>query len=183
MIPSRRNNRNNFENISLENKVDQVIEIGRQFVDGVSGTRPGSRRKASIRGISRKNVNNVTKWVNQKVDSFFEDEEDDWDDSLKDELREKEKSLRSYITSPKDLNDVKRKPLTAISLRQSDATLRNQPKRITSSDDNWPDASEFQIDRWRRTSFKAQSDILQSNDKVKINNKVRNLPKSSRRRI
>tara|TARA_Y100001970_G_scaffold47014_1_gene59358 strand:- start:17211 stop:17762 length:552 start_codon:yes stop_codon:yes gene_type:complete len=183
MTSSRRNNRNNFENINLEKKVDQVIEIGRQFVDGVSGTRPGSRRKVSIRGISRKNVNNVTKWVNQKVDSFFEDEEDDWDDAFEGELREKKISYNSDSASAKDFNHVKRKPLTAISLRQSDITLRNQPKQIKASDDNWPDDSDFQINKWKRTSLKPESDIFQPNEKTKIMNKVRNLPKSSRRRV
>ena len=75
MISSRQNNRNNLEKLNLERRVDQFVEAGRQFVDGVSGARPGTRRSTSIKELSRRKVNNVTEWVSKKVDSIFEDED------------------------------------------------------------------------------------------------------------
>ena len=35
-----RNFRNNFDRIILDKQVDKIFETGRQFVDGVSGSRP-----------------------------------------------------------------------------------------------------------------------------------------------
>ena len=92
MISSRRQNRNNNEKYNLEAKVDQFIEVGRQFVGGVSGARPGGRRNNNIRDISRRNVRNVTRWVSDRVDSIFEEEDqDDWDETrdvvIKDNLK------------------------------------------------------------------------------------------------
>ena len=68
----RRNNKNNFEISNLDRKVDQFFEAGRQFVDGVSGTRPGSRRRGRSNRLSRANVKDMGKWVNDKIDSFFD---------------------------------------------------------------------------------------------------------------
>ena len=91
MTSSRKNNRNNLEKLNLERKVDQFLEVSRQFVDGVSGTRPGKRRNTSIKEVSRRKVNDVTQWVNKTVDSFFEDEdeyEDEWDYQSEETSRE-----------------------------------------------------------------------------------------------
>ncbi|MBK16702.1 MAG: hypothetical protein CMK49_01635 [Prochlorococcus sp. SP3034] len=183
MISSRRNIRNNLEKINLEEKVDHFIEVGRQFVDGVSGARPGRRRTSSFKGISRRNVNNVTKWVNDKVDSFFEDEEDDWDYQLEKELVDNKKNFTRYDNSSKDCNKSKKRPLTAKSLRSSYEDFQNETKRLKSSDESWPEDKDFQINRWKRTSLEAEPLNLHSKDNLISKNRVRNLPKSSRRRI
>ena len=184
MISSRKNNRNNLEKINLEKKVDQFIEVGRQFVDGVSGTRPGKRRISSIKEVSRRNVNNVSKWVSEKVDSFFDEEEDDWYYQFEeDEPEDNIKNFSRYENVSQNLNNVKKRPLTAISLRQSDLNSIKKTKQIKSSDDNWPEASDLQINRWSRTSLETEPTNLKSNYDPQINKKGRNLPKSSRRRI
>ena len=77
----RRNNKNNFEIGNLDKKVDQFFEAGRQFVDGVSGTRPGSRRRGRFNRLSRSSVKDMGRWVNDKIDSIFEDDDfEDWYD-------------------------------------------------------------------------------------------------------
>ena len=45
-----RNFRNNFDRTILDKQVDKIFETGRQFVDGVSGSRPG--KKLSLIHIS-----------------------------------------------------------------------------------------------------------------------------------
>mgnify|MGYP001499631267 FL=1 len=87
MISSRKNNRNNLEKLNLERKVDQFIEVSRQFVDGVSGKRPGSRKSSSIKELSKRKVDNVTQWVTKTVDSLFEDEDEDEDEDEHEEER------------------------------------------------------------------------------------------------
>ena len=162
MISSRSNNRNNLEKLNLERKVDQFIEVSRQFVDGVSGARPGKRRGSSIKGLSRRKVNNVTQWLSQKVDSIFEDEnsfQDDWDYQYPEEPKE---MLKNYSSNEKffhNKNKLNKKPLTAISLRKSET----KPKELKSFDDDWPDAEAFQINRWKRDAFQYEESNLRSN--------------------
>ena len=175
--------RNNLEKLNLEAKVDQFIEVGRQFVDGVSGTRPGRRRTSSIKEVSRRNVNNVTKWVNEKVDSLFEDEDDDWDYQMEEELSDNKRNFTRYENPTKDLHNSKKRPLTARSLRSSYENFQKETKRLKASDDSWPDDSDLQINRWKRTSLEAEQLNLNSTDNSLMKNRGRNLPKSSRRRI
>ena len=184
MISSRQNNRNNIDKLNIERKVDQFLETSRQFVDGVSGTRPGNRRSTSIKDFSRKKVNNVTDWVSKTVDSIFEDEdenifEEDWENP---DLEEPKDMIKNYSRNTKlsqNKNTLRKRPLTAVSLRTRDS----QPKRLKSFDDDWPDAEAFQIDRWKRDSFQYEELNQKVNDTEKSNIKGRNLPKSSRRRI
>ena len=75
-----RNFRNNFDRTTLDKQVDRIFETGRQFVDGVSGSRPGKKRGTDFQGISRRNVRNVGRWVSDKMDMFFEEEDDNWFD-------------------------------------------------------------------------------------------------------
>ncbi len=43
-----RNLRNSFDKNIVDKQVDKIFETGRQFVDGVSGARPGKRRNSEI---------------------------------------------------------------------------------------------------------------------------------------
>ena len=187
MIASRRINRNNLEKLNLERKVDQFIEVSRQLVDGVSGTRPGKRRSDFINQSPRKHVKNVTNWVSNKVDSFFEEQdeyEDDWSDQLEKETQEDIKTFNRLEKANSDLYKIKKKPLTAISLRQSeDIPANTNPKQLKASKEEWPEAEDFQISRWKRSPIQSEPFDLSANSEVKINGKTRNLPKSSRRRI
>ena len=54
----------------LDRRLDQWLETGRQLVDGVAGTRPGSRGSAG-RGGSRStaaSLDAVGRWVGDKID-------------------------------------------------------------------------------------------------------------------
>ena len=107
MTFSRRNNkRNNFENFNLDKRMDQFIEVGRQFVDGVSGTRPGKRKNSNLQQFSKRNAKNVSQWVSKKMDSIFEDEsQEDWDtnNDLEDETE-----YRSYRRSERYEQDMEK---------------------------------------------------------------------------
>ena len=54
-ISNRRNNQINFDKVDLDKKMGQFLDVGRQFVDGVSGARPGQRRPTNIREFSIRN--------------------------------------------------------------------------------------------------------------------------------
>ena len=54
----------------LDQRIDQWVETGRQFVDGVSGRRPGQRRGPMA-------LDSVGRWVGEKVEWLLEDD-DDW---------------------------------------------------------------------------------------------------------
>ena len=93
----------------LERRVDKLVESGRQLVDGVAGNRPGQRRNSN-----RRSVREMGRWMGEKIDWFFE-EEDEWND---------------HIDTPIDIEEnipIKKVPLTAISLRV--------PKAISSSEE------------------------------------------------
>ena len=183
MISSRKNNRNNLEKLNLERKVDQFIEVSRQFVDGVSGKRPGSRKSNSIKELSKRKVDNVTQWVTKTVDSLFEDEDEDEDEDWYYQDKEQQTDMIKTFARDKnfsqDLYKSEKKPLTAVSLRE----IYNEPNKLKSANEVWPDDSEFQLNRWKRESLKPQLSNSSSRNSLKNNNKMRNLPKSSRRRI
>ena len=66
-----RNLRNSFDKNIVDKQVDKIFETGRQFVDGVSGARPGKRRNSDFQGITSKSVKKVGRWVSKKVDLFL----------------------------------------------------------------------------------------------------------------
>ena len=75
-----RNLRNSFDRNIVDKQVDRIFETGRQFVDGVSGARPGKRRNSDFQGITSKSAKKVGRWVSEKVDIFFDEDYDDWQD-------------------------------------------------------------------------------------------------------
>ena len=153
----------------LERQMDKWVETGRQFVDGVSGNRPGQRRKDN----KRSRLTNMGSWVEDKIDWFFEEEEEEWSNT--------NRSSQIHI---EDRLAIKRRPLTAISLRV--------PKALQASSDptqnisEWPDASSFKVDRWERDRDQSQQINRTTNFSDLSNEKMLNrrpLPRSSRRRI
>ncbi len=154
----------------LERRMDQWLETGRQFVDGVAGNRPGQRRQSNL-GINRSDIDNVGRWVGDKLDWLFE-EEDDW-------IENAEYGFQSRDNSPGH-----RKPLEAISLRMPRAISSSASSlQETHSADDWPDESSFRIDRWQRDEFK-EKNMPFANDLIseRKSPSSRPLPKSSRRR-
>ena len=182
---SYRNFRNNFDRKKLDKQVDKIFETGRQIVDGVSGARPGKKRNPDFQGISRRNVKNVGRWVSDKVDMFFED--DDWSDQ--ETIYDDEQDIKSFSRKSRFVDDEEifsKRPLEALSLRQPSNLQINEQKKLPygkpTSFDEWPDDSELQVDRWQRSSENIKDlEINEINLKSSLN-KGRSLPKSRRRR-
>ena len=179
----RRSNRKNFDKDNLDKRVDQFIEVGRQFVDGVSGARPGKRKVTNLQRFSRKNIGNVSKWVSDKVDSLLEDDFTEWEDEV---LLEKDNHFKSFSrdNNLERLNDQDKRPLKAISLRESNNIIKDQKRLISSSkeyNEEWPADSDFKINKWQRSTLKENESGKQYPNVIGI--KGRNLPRSSRRRV
>ena len=58
-----RNLRNSFDKNIVDKQVDKIFETGRQFVDGVSGARPGKRRNSDFQGITSKSVKKAVSYT------------------------------------------------------------------------------------------------------------------------
>ena len=182
-----RNFRNNFDRTILDKQVDKIFETGRQFVDGVSGARPGKKRNTDFQGISRRNVKNVGRWVSDKMDMFF-DEEEEWNDQ--ENSFEEVEDVQSYSRESRFVDFDKpfsKRPLEALSLRQPINLKIDEQKKLpygkSNSFNEWPDDSDLKVDRWQRSSEKINEiNINQENPKSGLNN-GRSIPRSRRRRI
>ena len=182
-----RNFRNNFDRTILDKQVDKIFETGRQFVDGVSGSRPGKKRNTDFQGISRSNVKNVGRWVSDKMDMFFE-EEDDWSDQ--ENSNEAIQDMKSFSRESKFIDEEKpssKRPLEALSLRQPKSLQIDEQKKLpygtSNSFDEWPDDSDLKVDRWQR-SYERSDEINVNQDNPKsVSNSGRSIPRSRRRRI
>tara|TARA_B100000579_G_scaffold147040_1_gene119325 strand:+ start:6450 stop:6974 length:525 start_codon:yes stop_codon:yes gene_type:complete len=157
---------------SLDRRVDQWINTGKQVVDGVAGNRPGQRRAGWQDKANRQSFEKVGRWMEEKIDWFFEDD-DDW-------LDHEDLDSRESIINTK-------RPLGAISLRAPKAL----PSRIEEKIDDvngmeeWPDDKTFKLNRWERknTLVKRQAEKDLSNSlEDESSRKRRNIPKSSRRK-
>ena len=179
----RRNNKNNFEIGNLDRKVDQFLEVGRQFVDGVSGTRPGSRRRGRFNRFSRSNVNDLGRWVSDKVDSFFEEEEfDDWygDIESSNEFKYFSRGIDSGSTKE---NFMHKRPLRARSLREVNKPASNNAERLLSPVEDWPEEDDFKVNKWQRSNNEKEEMKLEENNELTRTPKTKSFPKSRRRRI
>ena len=155
----------------LDRRVDQLIESGLQFVDGIAGTRPGIR-KPNLTNLSVPSLDKVGRWVGDKLDWFLEDE-DDW--------------VEPWQSDEQVSSSGKKKPLEAISRRTSNKqpTSASLEASKQSSDPNeWPDASSFRVERWQRRPIKENDDSLrlQGSRRESRGFERRALPRSSRRR-
>ena len=180
-----RNLRNSFDKNIVDKQVDKIFETGRQFIDGVSGARPGKRRNSDFRGITSKSVKKVGRWVSKKVDLFF-DEDDDWyDDNFYDDNSDMKTFTRESNTYESAKPHSKR-PLEAISLRQTKNLQKNEQKKLPyvkdSMDEDWPDEMDFKVERWQRTSEK-ENNTSRDQSNQQVQSKSRNLPRSRRRRV
>ncbi len=166
-------NKNHYSNFrrqssrdSIERRMDQWVETGRQLVDGVAGNRPGQRKKDNRSGL-----NDMGRWVGEKIDWLFEDE-DDWNES------------REAFDAIQEKTDLQKRPLTAVSLRVSKVLASSSHiEEENNLSDEWPDESSFKIDRWEREpSLKREENVIQnSSDYPHVeNNNLRPLPRSSR---
>jgi len=179
----RRNNKNNFEIGNLDKKVDQFFEAGRQFVDGVSGTRPGRRRRGRFNRFSRANVEDMGRWVNDKIDSIFEDEDfEDWDDENENSNQFKYFS-RDIDSESKKENFNNKRPLEARSLRELNEPAANKSARLLYPVDDWPEETDFKVNKWQRSNNERQEINPERDNEIIRAPKTKSFPKSRRRRI
>ena len=181
-----RNLRNSFDKNIVDKQVDKIFETGRQFVDGVSGARPGKRRNSDFQGITRKSVKKVGRWVSEKVDLFFDEENEDWnDENLYDDNSDIKKFARES-NSYESAKTYSKKPLEAISLRQPKNLQKTEQKKLPYvkeiEDEDWPDEMDFKVERWQRVSEK-ENTTSRDQSHQQGQSKSRNLPRSRRRRV
>jgi len=181
-----RNLKNSFDRNIVDKRVDKIFETGRQFVDGVSGSRPGKRRNSDFQGITSKSVKKVGRWVSEKVDLFFDEENDDWNDENFYDDQSDIKTFSRESNSYESTKQHSKRPLEAISLRQPKNLQTTEQKKLPyvkeSNDEDWPDEMDFKVERWQRASEKENNNSRdQSNQQVQ--SKSRNLPRSRRRRV
>ena len=180
-----RNLRNSFDKNIVDKQVDKIFETGRQFVDGVSGARPGKRRNSDFQGITSKSVKKVGRWVSKKVDLFF-DEDDDWYD---DNFYDDNSDIKTFSRESNPLKPAKqhfKRPLESISLRQPKNLQKTEQKKLPyvqeSKDEDWPDEMDFKVERWQRTSDN-ENNTSRDQSIQQVQSKSRNLPRSRRRRV
>ena len=181
----RKLNSYGFDGDNLDKRVDQFFEAGRQIVDGFSGTRPGTRKKSSFSDYSRKNVRNLGNWVNDKMDSFFEEDYEGWDDEFDEETNQFKSFSRRSIAQQDHLK-TKKRPLEYISLRTKSDFIYEQKKLPCSenlSNQKWEEDSFFKINKWQRSENNSGEISLDKNYKSNDGLKIRNLPRSRRSRI
>ena len=187
MRSSRRKlNNNRSEGVNFDKKFEQLFEAGRQIADGFSGTRPGTRKRSNFRDFSRRNVRNVGNWVNDKMESFFDDEYEEWTDDNFDEDENEFKSFRRSNDSEEASSSQDKRPLEAISLRLKDKIVEQQ-KRLAPSKDysnqDWEEDSFFQINKWQRSSQNNNESHFDQKSNIKRISTGRNLPRSRRSRL
>ncbi len=171
MDGSRQNrNRSPRPRENLDKRVDQWIETGRQFVDGVAGNRPGKRKNGRIDRRTSTNLQTVGRWVGDKIDWFLE-ETDDFEEPYQ---------LESKDEKPQACYPEMKQPLEAISRRVSRDLyddISSNPRDL--DDDSWPDDGDFKVEKWKRNSFSENREPVEFIDE---NFDLRPLPRSTRRR-
>ena len=186
MRSSRRKLNNRSDGVNFDQRFEQIFEAGRQIADGFSGTRPGTRKRQSFKDFSRRNVRNVGNWVTDKVDSFFDDDYDEWTNDDFDGEDNQFKLFKESIDSEEDFSSHGKRPLEAISLRLKDKIVEQQKRLAPSKDQpnqDWEEDSFFQTNKWKRLSQNKDGYHLdQKSDGEKLS-LGRNFPRSRRSRL
>ena len=158
----------------LEERLDQWVSAGRQLVDGVAGTRPGSRPGGGLR------FDQVGRWVENKIDWLLEDD-DSWRESWEQPV---ESPRRRPLDAPEPLSRAtaapsapSRQPLQAIS-RRGQASVRSVAQDGGAQD--WPEDDAFTVSRWRRDASQPRTAPV---DQAASQPLGRAVPRSSRRRF
>ncbi|NDF62068.1 MAG: RNA helicase [Synechococcaceae bacterium WBB_3_034] len=161
-------------------RLDQWMTTGRQLVDGVAGTRPGSRGDGRYEGRSGGGLrlNQVGRWVETKLDWLLED-----DDGWRESWEEPEPWRRpSEPRQPERQRPSSRTPLQAVSRRPG-------PGQAVPAPQDWPDADSFTLNRWSRADASPRPadppprGELGALDQAASRPPGRALPRSSRRRF
>ncbi len=164
----------------FDRRMDKWIETGRQVVDGVAGNRPGQKRGRWQDKPTAPNFEKVGRWMEEKIDWFFEDD-DDWldDEGLDDEGLDDEAFQEKIINT--------KRPLGAISLRAPKALppkIDDQKRKTSSQIDTWPDDQTFRLNKWERKDnlIKENEQDLNDSSQDERLTRRRNIPRSRRRK-
>ena len=158
----------------LDRRMDKWIQTGKQVVDGVAGNRPGQRRGGWQDKETSANFEKVGRWMEEKIDWFFEDD-DDW---LENEDLDDDPLQESIIN--------KKTPLGAISLRAPKALppVIDKKRNYSNDIDEWPDDQSFKLNKWERKDNLIKENEKNLNDSFQDERSTRrrNIPRSSRRK-
>ena len=189
----------------LEQGLDRLVSAGRQLVDGVSGARPGSRppaRGAARRSGSLPRLDELGRWVEDKLDWILEDE-DDWREPWQEQPPARQGGWdqpRGSAPSRTSEPQRRRRPLEAISRRTlavppspafgAPAPPVSAPMAPGAAAGDWPDDDTFTVPRWQRP-VQGERAPLQPGEAIapperpepsRVESAGRPLPRSSRRR-
>jgi hypothetical protein len=118
---------------ALDDRLETWVSRGRELVDGVSGTRPGTRPPG--RGGGGR-LDGLGRWVEGKLDWLLDDRED-W----REPWQEADRSAPVRRS---------RAPLEAISRRQPPSPEAASPAPSPPPSQEWPEEDAFTVPRWRR---------------------------------
>ena len=165
----------------LEERLDQWVSAGRQLVDGVAGTRPGTRPGGGLR------LDQVGRWVENKIDWLLEDD-DSWRESWEQPAEPARRRPSSAPEPPsRAVAAPGRQPLQAIS-RRGPSPARSAPPVVGQQElgqQDWPEDDAFTVNRWRRDPRQPEppQPLNPSGGQAASQPLGRAVPRSSRRRF
>jgi hypothetical protein len=141
----------------LDQRVDRWVTAGRQFVEGVAGSRPGGRpvgRGSERRPQLRPRIDELGRWVEGRLDWLLDDG-DDW----REPWQESDRGAPGVPVEPPAPGRSRRPVLEAVSRRGrsgpppspgSPAASPPAPGSGAADDGDWPDDASFTLPRWQR---------------------------------
>ena len=166
----------------LDQRVDRWVTAGRQFVEGVAGSRPGGRppgRGSDRRHQLRPRMDELGRWVEGRLDWLLDDG-DDW----REPWQESDRGAPGVQEPPPAPGRSRRPMLEAVSRRgrsgppsSPSPAPASAPAAGTDDDGDWPDDASFTLPRWQRPQGSGEPEPA-----VTPPASGRPLPRSSRRR-
>jgi hypothetical protein len=168
----------------LDQRVDRWVTAGRQFVEGVAGSRPGGRpagRGSDRRPQLRPRMDELGRWVEGRLDWLLDDG-DDWREPWQDN----ERVAPGTPVEPSAPVRSRRPMLEAVSRRgrsgpppsfASATSSASAPATGQDDDGDWPDDASFTLPRWQRPEASGEPEATFTPPAS-----GRPLPRSSRRR-
>jgi hypothetical protein len=174
----------------LEDRLDTWVSRGRELVDGVSGTRPGTR--PSGRGgerlgpAGRSGLDGLGRWVEGRLDWLLDDR-DDW----REPWQETERPAPDRWGPSPSPQRLTRPPLDAISRRGRPLTspggsgveaVGAKPAEPPTPSPDWPEEESYSVPRWQRENPSPSRPANPLADPAPVAPPGRPLPRSTRRR-
>jgi len=146
----------------LDQRLDRWVNAGRQFVDGVAGSRPGSRppaRGPEGRGAGRGGFDGLGRWVEERLDWLLEDG-DDWREPWQENGPRPQSQLTNRSpaapnpSQARSSNPANPAPGIAPRRRLEALSRRGQapqpPASVDPDGEAWPEDESFSLPRWQR---------------------------------